>query len=389
MNILQITSDWKWTGPAEPMLLVLGALRARGHEVFFSCPEPPDGDGPGVATMARERGVENRLALIRARGAMWPRDSSDALRLRSFLAREKIDLVHSWHTRDHVLAAMAVRGLRSACRVPVVRSYSEENRISGVPWNRLLFGPGCEGLLCAGERMASENSRFRGGRPTAAWWGAVSLDRFNASAYKTSDRIEVYRSLGFGNRALGGVIGIVARVQRHRRFDLLLEAMKKLVQTHPAAKLLVIGRGTHLEKVARVPAARLGLEDHVVFTGYRDKDYASVLASLDLLTFLVPGSDGTCRAVLEAAALGVPAVVTKRGALPEIVSDGETGLVVEEDAAVLAAAWRRLLDDQEERKKMGNAARRRAERAFSRDRAAERMEEFYSSVLANCRGERG
>ena len=42
VNILQITSDWKWTGPAEPMLLVLEALRLRGHQVSLVCPEAAD-----------------------------------------------------------------------------------------------------------------------------------------------------------------------------------------------------------------------------------------------------------------------------------------------------------------------------------------------------------
>ena len=53
-----------------------------------------------------------------------------------------------------------------------------------------------------------------------------------------------------------------------------------------------------------------------------------MLRASDVFTFLVPGSDGTCRALLEAAACGIPAV-TRRGALPEIVLHGETGLVVE------------------------------------------------------------
>lgn len=381
MNILQITSDWKWTGPAEPMLLVLEALRFRGHQVSLVCPEAAEAREAGLAAMARQRGVANRLELMRARGARWWRDSGDASRLSAFIAEAAIDIVHTWHTRDHVLAWRAVRGQRPGGRTVVVRSLAAAERLSGAPWNRLLFGSGCDGLLCAGERAVEQNTRLRAGRPISAWLGAVSLERFAPGMHEPEDLRSLRRSLGLGDPSPGGVIGVVARVQRHRRFDLLLRAMKELVATHPGARLLVVGRGTHLESVARRPAAELGLRDHVVFAGYRRQDYAAVLAVIDVLTFLVPGSDGTCRAVLEAAASGIPCVATRRGILPEIVLHGETGVIVEEDPAALAAVWRRLLDDSEERRRLGEAARRRAETAFASECAAERVEQLYAAAL--------
>ena len=49
MRILHLTSDWKWTGPAEPMLNAVVALRALGHHVDFACPEAPPGAGDGLA----------------------------------------------------------------------------------------------------------------------------------------------------------------------------------------------------------------------------------------------------------------------------------------------------------------------------------------------------
>ena len=108
----------------------------------------------------------------------------------------------------------------------------------------------------------------------------------------------------------------------------------------------MIGRGTHLEETARRPAARLGLSERVIFAGYRSADYPDVLRASDVFTMLVPGSDGSCRALLEAAACGLPAVTTGLGSLPEIVVHGETGLVVAADPAPLAAAWRSLLESE-------------------------------------------
>ena len=108
--------------------------------------------------------------------------------------------------------------------------------------------------------------------------------------------------------------------------------------------------------------------------------FAGVLRSFDVFSFLVPGSDGGCRALLEAAACGLPAVTTRRGALPEIVAEGETGLLVDERPEALAGAWQALLGDDALREKFAIAARRRAESEFSRERLVERVDALYASL---------
>ena len=105
-----------------------------------------------------------------------------------------------------------------------------------------------------------------------------------------------------------------------------------------------------------------------------------MLRAIDVVSLLVPGSDGGCRALLEAAACGLPAVTTGRGAMREIVAHDETGLVVSEDADALAGAWRDLLEDPARRARLGHAARRRAEALFSPGRYAEEVEGLYRSA---------
>jgi len=164
-----------------------------------------------------------------------------------------------------------------------------------------------------------------------------------------------------------------------------LEAARRLCDHDAAARVLVVGRGTHRDEVARAPAASLGLASRMLFTGYRREDYDDVLRSIDVFTLLVPGSDGSCRAVLEAAACGIPAVVTRRGALPEIVVDGETGRVVEEDPEALAGAWQDLLRDRRRRRALGEAAARRARTLFCPERLADDVEALYARVLEGTR----
>lgn len=356
------------------MLGLLHAQRARGHDARLVCPEAPEGLGEGLAARARAAGIAPELALEPIRGAHPWRDRLDAGRLRAHLALRPADVVHAWHTRDHVLAWRAGRRERRRGRLRIVRSYAHAEPIVGWPWNRWLFGRATDALICVSREAARANSGLAGGRPVVGVLGAVDLARFAPKPPDPGLRAD----LGLAPRHR--VVGIVARVQRHRRFDLLLQAMRRLAARDPDARLLVVGRGTHLDAVARQPAARLGIADRVIFAGYRSADYVDVLRAIDVFTFLVPGSDGSCRALLEAHACGLPAVTTRAGALPEIVVDGETGLCVEADAEALAGGWQALLRDPERRSRMGAAARCRAERCFTPERLCQEVEALYRYI---------
>lgn len=376
MKVLLLTGDWKWTGPAAPMLELAGGLAARGHEVAVACPEPPEPGLRGVAGEARARGLEPALALGRGRGARPVADAADARRLRALVAARGFDVLHAWHTRDHVLALRAAGLRRSRRRAAVVRSWRKAEPLPRAPWQRWLFGPGTDGLLCVSPGVAAACRPARRGRPLRGAFGAVDLERFAPRAPDPALRA----ALGLAPEHR--VVGIVARVQPHRRFELLLAAAAQLFREEPSARLLVVGRGTRRAALAEEPARRLGLEGRVVFAGYRSGDYADVLRCIDVFTFLVPGSDGTCRALLEAAACGIPAVTTRRGALPEIVADGETGLLADETPAAFAGALRRLVADADLRRAYGAAARKRAETLFAPPVLAAEVERLYADALA-------
>jgi glycosyltransferase involved in cell wall biosynthesis len=375
VRILQLTSDWKWTGPAEPMLRLSEALRARGHVVSLACPEPPAGGDPTLLEQARKADLAPRFHPPRGRGIRPLADRRAIREARRYLAAERIDLVHTWHTRDHALALRAAGLRRSRRRARVIRSYRVAEAIPATPWNRWLFGPGSDGLLCISPGTARRNQGLRAGRALAGVFGAVDTERFRPAPADPALR----HALGLLPEQR--VVGIVARVQAHRRFDLLLAAAQRLFAEDPSARLLIVGRGTRREELAEEPARRMGIADRVIFAGYRREDYAAVLRAMDVFTFLVPGSDGSCRALLEAAACGIPAVTSRRGALPEIVADGRTGLLVDETPAALASAWAALLADDERRTRLGEAARRRAEQEFTPERLADQVLELYEAAL--------
>jgi glycosyltransferase involved in cell wall biosynthesis len=301
------------------MLNTILGLRARGHDVDLACPPPPLGLGPQLLERARERGVEAVHLLEHARGYRPLRDHAEVRRLRALLREGAYDIVHVHHTRDHLLSLLAVRG--GATRL--VRSWHQGHPIPAAPWSRLLLGPrGATGLVVLSSRVAEHACRSLGwpSRRVAVVPGVVDVDRFEP--HVPSERLR--HDLGITPEQR--VIGVVARLQPHRRLDLFV----------------VLGRGTRALAVLHEPVAELGLEHVVVRAGYRRDDYLEMLSLFAALAFLVPGSDGSCRAVLEAMSMGIPAVVSRRGILPEIVKDRETGRIVAEDPEELASARPRV-----------------------------------------------
>jgi glycosyltransferase involved in cell wall biosynthesis len=141
-------------------------------------------------------------------------------------------------------------------------------------------------------------------------------------------------------------------------------------------RLLIVGDGPESEHLRR--AAPPG----AVFTGYRD-DVMALLDAADLL--LHPSRmEGFPIALLEAMAAGVPIVATRVGGVPEIVADGETGVLIDPAAGAgeIAAAVAAVRDDPARRAALAERARLRFEERFTAERWAQRLRNLYENELA-------
>jgi len=177
------------------------------------------------------------------------------------------------------------------------------------------------------------------------------------------------------------VIGMVARFQKYRRTDVFLVSLAKLVREFPHVKALLVGRSSQIRESVIEPTKRLGLEANVILAGYQRENYLGTLAAMDIFVFLMAGSDGTARALREAMAMGKPAVVARRGMLPELVEDGKTGFLVDDTPDNLYRAIRSLVQNSHLRMEMGRAAQKKAQRDFRLDKQAEEIEAFYRRIL--------
>jgi glycosyltransferase involved in cell wall biosynthesis len=137
------------------------------------------------------------------------------------------------------------------------------------------------------------------------------------------------------------------------------------------------------ERRLRDRIERATAEDRrIVYAGFR-KDATAIVPKTDIAVMPTVEREGLAKAVIEAQSQGVPAIVTDVGGLPEIVADGESGLVVPpRDARALADAIITLADDAPGRKAMGDAAVRRVADVFDYRKSAESFAALFKSLTA-------
>jgi glycosyltransferase involved in cell wall biosynthesis len=173
------------------------------------------------------------------------------------------------------------------------------------------------------------------------------------------------------------VVGL-GRLVPIKGFDLLARALPALIAQIPSARVLLVGDGAERAHLGAI-AASMGVAERLRMTG-ETTDVASYLAAADVVA--VPSrNEGMGRVIVEAMALGLPVVATTVGGIPDVVTDGECGRLVEpEDTDALAAALIELGRDPALRRKLGEAAVRRAE-AFSTAVASEKLLALYATLV--------
>jgi glycosyltransferase involved in cell wall biosynthesis len=172
------------------------------------------------------------------------------------------------------------------------------------------------------------------------------------------------------------MVAFVARLTAVKRPDRFIAMAAQVARAHPDAIFAVAGEGQLLEQL-RADAAPLG--DAVRFLGWRS-DVETVYAASDVVV-LTSDNEGMPVSLIEASLVGRPLVTTRVGSAAEVVSDGETGFVVDVDDAALARGVDRLLADGELRARFGAAAHQRAQRLFSAERLVADTAALYESLV--------
>ena len=187
----------------------------------------------------------------------------------------------------------------------------------------------------------------------------------------------VRRELGLGPDEL--VVAMVSVLRRGKGHDVGARAIAALSERFPHLRLLVLGDGPARAAIETDLAA---LGPRALMTGHRD-DVLEVLDAVDVLVHPT-SADAFPTALLEAMAARVPAIATEVGGVPEIIRDGETGILIPPppNAHELASALEPLLVDPALRDRLGRRARKRYEGEFTAVRWFERLAPVYDIALS-------
>ncbi len=375
LRILHLLSSKRWTGAAEPAAMLAAEQQRQGHAVEFAAP-----GGGGVEQCLGEIGIPFVEGFHFNRRFQPFHLMADMRRLGRLLRDESVDVLHCHLPHDHWVAASTLRRpLARGGRLPttIVRTIHREADPYHDLAHRWLVGKGAEMLITVSQSQRRRMiERVGVPSPRVAWVrGAIDLERFRPGL--SGAKIRKHYKIPESAR----VAGMVARMQPHRGHHFFLDAIEAVVERQPAALFALAGRGElKYELIDRIKGHPL--RDHLRRIGYRKNDLPEAYSAMDVTVLLVPGSDGACRAMLEAMACGRPVIGAGVGAIADTITHRATGWLFEPgDRRGLADALIEALTDIDSTRKMGEAARGRVETDHTYRRQCEQTLEVYRAAM--------
>lgn len=303
-------------------------------------------------------------------GRTWP----TARFIAHLIAAQDIDLVH---LNDAL--PLAEPGILAAWRqhrpsVVLVRSFTPIDRfhtwISRLPAACIATS---QPLL---ENQRRQKTRFKRVYTIA---NAIDLSEYQGAA----DRLGVRREFGLSPDAI--LVIVVGRLMRRKGLDIFLQALAQIVPQHPQLHGLIVG-GEEINEISlqnqlQQLAQDLGIGDHIHFSGPRN-DVPRLLLASDIASFVPSEPEPFGRVIIEAMAAGLPVIGARHGAIPDIIRDQETGLLVPAaDPSALAAALQHLLAQPAKARALGQAGRIRAAAHYSIEQQIRQLTTLYDQIL--------
>ncbi len=344
------------------------ATVAAGHEVHLI--SSPASDFSGQNDDGLEFGNTRFHPIPIARNLSPLADLRSLLALYRCFREIRCDIVHSVTSKAGLLSALAGFAARVPFRLHTFAGQPWSGRTGPIRW----ISKACDWLIArlnTGCYADSESQRaflIKEGVAQdrhirvlgAGSIAGVDLVRFSADRF---DRRKTKAALHIPDQSM--VIIFIGRISREKGIGELVAAFELLFQDHPGQLYLLLVGPFELGRNALVRETRYILDHHAAIRvlGYTDtpEDYLAVADVLCLPSY----REGFGSVVIEAAAMGVPAVVTQVTGLVDAVVENETGLFVPaKDVGALAGALTRFLEDAGLRHRMGSAAQDRARRLF-------------------------
>ena len=365
MFSIHVDTARTWRGGQRQVLLTVLGLREQGHRTVLVA--HPDGE---LAERASEGHDLIRLA---------PRAEVDlhaGWKLSRIIKDLRPDIVHAHDPHAVALSSLALSFMTSGKCPAFVASRRVAFHLKGHAFSRWKYHQ--VDCFVAASNAIREMLIGDGIAPDriATVYEGIDLHRI-----QMEPAANVHAELWLPTHApIVGAVGALTHEKGHRY---LIEAAAQVVRDVPDARFVILGEG-ELRAALERQLKELNLDKHVLLPGFR-ADILSFIRSFDVFV-MSSLFEGLGTSLLDAMALSKPTVASDTGGIPEVVSHGETGLLVRpRDARALASAIASLLKDPEQRERMGLAGLNRVTRLFS----AEQMVERTLGVYRNLRNTKG
>jgi glycosyltransferase involved in cell wall biosynthesis len=373
------------TGGAERSLAeLLTPLRAGGVDPVVVALEPRSG---GVEADVRSSGVDVRV--------LGPphRLASRIRRVRALIRQERPDIVHTAIFDADVVGRLAAAGTGTTVVSSVVNVVGDPARradpaVSALRLRAVIAIDGWTARHLTHQLHAVSESVQRDAvrtlRVPPEHVTVVERGRDPARLGLVTDERRASAREGLGLSVGTPLLVAVGRQEYQKGHETLLEAMYLLRDTHPDAVLVIAGREGSVTPMLLERCRSLGLEDTVRLVGHRD-DVPDLLAAADVFV-LASRYEGLPGALIEAMALGIPAVASDIDSVRAVATAEETALLVPADTpAAFADAIRQLLADPARAAALGARGRSVFERRFTLEASAAGMLAFYQRLLSSRR----
>ena len=364
VNTIHVVHLIKGLGPGGAERLIVNQLRTSDPTIRATVMRVV----PAKSQLVSDVEAAGAATRVVGGGRFWP------LALGKQLRAEDPDIVHA----HSPLLAAAVRLLKRTRQISAPVVTTEHNRWPRHHWltralNRRTAAVDAARIAVSEDVRQSMDARLRS--TTTVLDHGVPVEELVALR---SSRAKMRNSLLTPAETDAVVVGIVANFRPEKAYDVFLNAVDHARQHTDDLHFLVIGQGPG-EAAFRDEVRRRQLSEQVTVLGYRD-DATEVMSAFDIFT-LSSRHEGKPVSLMEAFALGLPVVATRAGGIPEAVTDGVDGLLVDiGDSVGLANGWIALAADEPARAAMGQAAGSRAT-SFDAAAATRSIESTYRSVL--------
>ena len=356
LSLLFIDTERVWRGGQAQLLTLVKGLHQRGHKIQLICQ-------PQTLLQARavELGISTHTMSIRNDVGLI-----SLIRLIASLRKLRPEILVFNTPRPIFIGTVASRFASVGARV-IFRRVNFPLRKNALTRFKYTWGIDCIVAISESIRLQLEVSGIPSSKIRTIYEGMdLSLYPKNAEGSKSASGKPM-------------VVGTVAHLSPEKGIHYLIEAASLIPDVQTKLRFVVVGEGTCLPEIKAL-AQKKGLENVFRFAGFHS-DTSRFMKTFDI--FALPSlSEGLSSAILEAMATSLPIVATEVGGIPELVKNGDNGLLVPPaDPKSLSLAIQHLADHPEESRRMGLSGRKRMEEQFTLERKITETEQLCSALL--------